>query len=73
MSDPEETMRQWRDLALEDVRLAHAHVEEARQAMRDARALLRARAANARKMGVTLAEVGGVMGVSRQRVHGMLK
>ena len=72
MSDPT-TVNRWRLLAIEEVRTAHNEVRLADEAVRTARARLSERAHNARKMGLTYAEIGEAMGVSRQRVHGMLK
>jgi len=64
---------QWRALAIEEVRTAHVEVRSSDEAARRARARLHDRAAKARGMGLTLAEIGEAMGVSRQRVHEMLR
>jgi hypothetical protein len=72
MPDPT-TMSSWRALAIEEVRRAHTDVRQADEAVRLARTRLHERAKNARSMGLTFAEIGEAMGVSRQRVHGMLQ
>jgi predicted transcriptional regulator len=72
MSDADSIAR-WRAESLATVREAHEKVRQANAAVRLARTELMERAAAARSVGVTLAEIGRTIGVTRQRIHEMLK
>jgi DNA-directed RNA polymerase sigma subunit (sigma70/sigma32) len=67
------TLNDWRADAIHDVRLAHERVRKANEEGRQARAELRDRALVARRLGLTLEQIGQAMGVSRQRVHEMTR
>lgn len=62
-----------REQAKSDVRQAHARVREARSTLASATEDLKGRIDEAYRMGVPLAELGRELGLSRQRIHGMLR
>jgi hypothetical protein len=67
------TLNDWRADAIHDVRLAHIRVRKADDEVRKARAELRDHALGARRLGLTLEQIGQAMGVSKQRVHEMTR
>lgn len=56
-----------------DVRQAHTRVLEARSTLAAANEELKGRIEEAYQMGVPLAELGREVGLSRQRIHGMVR
>ena len=73
MPDHPETLNGWRMEALANVRGAHTRVRKADDELRAARTELRGYALGARRLGLTLEQIGQAMGVSRQRVHEMTR
>jgi hypothetical protein len=69
MPDHPMTLNEWRMEAIANVRSAHARARRAENEARTARAELRDYALGARRLGMTLAQIGQAIGVSRQRVH----
>jgi len=62
-----------KEKAMADVRQAHTRVQWARTMLAGANDDLREQVGTAYQMGVTLAEMGRELGLSRQRIHGMLR
>lgn len=60
------------DIPLDDVRAAREMLEKARKELDDARKVMAARMRRAHNYGASLAAIGEVAGVSRQRVHGLI-
>lgn len=73
MPDHPATLNGWRIEALANVRTAHSNVRRLDEELRAARSELRDYALGARRLGLTLEQIGQAMGVSRQRVHGMTR
>ena len=69
MPDHPMTLNGWRMEAIANVRSAHARARRAENEARAARAEMRDYALGARRLGMTLAQIGQAIGVSRQRVH----
>jgi DNA-directed RNA polymerase sigma subunit (sigma70/sigma32) len=63
----------WKALAAEEVRVASEEVARLRRELDTARSRLVKCVGTARNTGLTLHAIGEAMGVSRQRVHGMLQ
>lgn len=73
MPDHPTTLNEWRMEALANVRAAHTTVRRLDDELRTARTELRDYALGARRLGLTLGQIGQAMGVSRQRVHEMTR
>ena len=73
MPDHPATLNEWRLEALTNVRATHTRVRRLDDELRQARAELRDYAVGARRLGLTLGQIGQAMGVSRQRVHEMTR
>ena len=69
MPDHPMTLNEWRMEAIANVRSSHARARRAENEAREARAEMRDYALGARRLGMTLAQIGQAIGVSRQRVH----
>ena len=69
MPDPPLTLNVCWMYAIANVRSSPARARWADTAARDARAEMRDYALGARRLGMTLAQIGQAIGVSRQRVH----
>lgn len=73
MPDHATALNEWKAEAITNVRSTHARVRRLDEELRQARAELRDYALGARRLGLTLEQIGKVMGVSRQRVHEMTR